>query len=75
MAKNKSAFAGMNFTQVMMQQAQRSLDNPIYCRYCGKDIKQPSKESTQYDKGYSSPWELENNAHTSCYQKHYGGRR
>jgi hypothetical protein len=75
MAKNN--WGNMNFTQIMMQQAQKSLSEPIYCRYCGKNIKEPTKESRQLDSGaYQDQWELRNNAHYSCYEKNiYGGRR
>jgi hypothetical protein len=79
MAKNN--WANMNFQQIMLQQAQQSLDNPAYCRYCGKNIKEPSKESRKNMTGentgnYAAEWELKNNAHYSCYEKNrYGGRR
>lgn len=66
----------MDYQQIMMQQASKSLNEPTYCRYCGKDIKGPTAQSKQSEKGYASQWELQNNAHQSCYQKHYyGGNR
>jgi hypothetical protein len=80
MAK-KNNWSNMGFQQIMMQQAQQSLDSPVYCRYCGKDIKQPSIESRFNSTGnntgnYASEWEIENNAHTTCYQNNqYRGRR
>jgi hypothetical protein len=73
----KNNWGNMDFTQIMMQQAQKSLDTPAYCRYCGKDVKQPSEASRQSDSGdYANDWELRNSAHSSCYEKNnYGGRR
>lgn len=80
MPKNKG-FAGMSFQQIMMQQAQQSIDKPVYCRFCGKNIKEPSRESRFNPTGnntgnYASDWELSNNCHYTCYEKNiYGGRR
>lgn len=79
MRKAKAGFAGMDFTQVMMQQAQKAIDTPVYCRYCGKNVKEPTKES-QFNRtggntgNYSSEWELRNNAHESCYYKNLRNR-
>lgn len=73
--RNGNAFAGKSFQQIMMQQATQSANESVYCRYCGHDLKKPTINSTQYDSGYANEWELENNAHIKCYQKHYGGRR
>ena len=74
MRKSKFGAPGMSFSQIMMQQAQQAINNPVYCRYCGKNIKEPSKESTRNMTGentgnYSSDWELRNYAHESCYYK------
>ncbi|MGV7000362.1 hypothetical protein ACWA2C_16875 [Priestia megaterium] len=80
MAK-KNNWSNMNFTQIMLQQAGKKLSTPIYCRYCGKDLNQPTKESRFNATGnntgnYANEWETRNHAHTSCYQQHiYGGRR
>lgn len=71
---NKNQWSNMNFQQIMMQQANQKLNTPVYCRYCGHDINQPSRKSSFNATGsntgnYASDWELENNAHSSCYQK------
>ncbi len=70
MAKKNNGFAGMDYQQIMLQQAIQSMNEPVYCRYCGRDIKQPDKNSTAQDAGgYSSQWELRNHAHEKCYQQ------
>lgn len=77
--KNKSAWSGMSFHQIAMQQTMQSINEPVYCRYCGKDIKQPSKESSFSSAGantgnYADEWEIKNNAHYNCYKRNYNGR-
>ncbi|MEB9509633.1 hypothetical protein P4I85_14640 [Bacillus cereus] len=76
---NRSAWLGMTFHQIAMQQAMQSINEPVYCRYCGKDIKQPSKESSfsagKLNTGnYADEWEVKNNAHYNCYKRNYTGR-
>jgi|GEM_PF-3300577 len=69
--KNQSAWSGMNFQQIMMQQSYQAASSPAYCRYCGHDIKQPTQNSTQTDTGrWYDSWELQNNAHYKCYDRH-----
>jgi len=67
----------MDFTAIALQQAYKSINDPVYCRYCGKDIKQPSQESTHFENRWYNDWELENNAHEKCYQANHfkQGRR
>lgn len=74
MAKKNNGFAGMSFQQIMIQQAVKAIHEPVYCRYCGKDIKQPSQESKRNMTGentgnYANDWELRNSAHENCYWK------
>jgi hypothetical protein len=79
--KNSGGFAGMSFSQIMMSQAMKALDSPVYCRYCGQDIKQPSQNSTRFMTGdntgrWYNDWELANHAHEKCHHNHiYGYRR
>jgi hypothetical protein len=66
--KNQSAWAGMNFQQIMMKQAMQQAYQPVYCRYCGQDIKQPGKYSTQTETGaWYDDWELKYDAHHKCH--------
>lgn len=79
MAKKNNGFAGMDFTQIMMQQVSKALNEPVYCRYCGKNLKEPTKESKFNGTGgstgnYSNDWEIRNNAHEPCYQQNMRGR-
>lgn len=62
--KNNSGWAGMDFVQIMQQQAQQQLDDPKYCRYCGKDI------NFTYTSADDKDWELHYSAHTGCHRKH-----
>lgn len=78
MPKNKG-FAGMNFQQIMMQQAQQSVDKPVYCRFCGKNVKEPTNKSPGGANGgwmRYLDWEIENSCHVSCAnEQRTGGRR
>ncbi len=68
MAKNKG-FSGMNFEQIMMQQASRAVESPVYCSLCGLDIKSPSRNSSGGPNGdwkRNIDWELHNKVHTKC---------
>lgn len=81
MAKGNKGLQGMSFDQIMMQQAIKTVNEPVYCRYCGKNLKDPSSESKFNSTGantgtYANEWEMRNNAHENCYWKHVrGGRR
>lgn len=78
MAKKNNGFAGMSFEQVMIQQAQKSVDSPVYCRYCGLNIKEPTKNSPRGSNGAWAQhldWEVPNKAHASCARSAVMGRR
>lgn len=75
MAKKKSGFAGMDYGQIMMQQAVKQATEPVYCRYCGRDIRQADKNSSNSGTGYTSDWEIKNNAHENCYRSSMRQRR
>lgn len=62
-------FKGMNYEQIMMQQAQKQVESPVYCRFCGQDIKQPTNNSTNTDGKWHSPWELQHSIHYKCYDQ------
>lgn len=70
MAKRKG-LQGMSFEDIMWQQAAQSVNNPIYCRFCGKNVKEPSMVAhegmTTWDQHLD--WEIENHAHVSCARK------
>jgi hypothetical protein len=71
MAKKNTGFGGLtDFTRIMYSQAQRQLDEPCWCRYCGRDIKQPGENSTKDNMTghWYSDWEIQNNAHIKCYR-------
>ncbi|SFJ65455.1 hypothetical protein SAMN02799624_05399 [Paenibacillus sp. UNC496MF] len=70
MAKKSNSFGDMgDFTKIMFSQAQRQLDDPCWCRYCGADIKQPGQNSTKDNMSnrWHNDWEIENNAHMKCH--------
>ena len=76
--KKNNGLVGMNFEQIMIQQAQREVEKPVYCRVCGQDIKKPSKYSAGGEMGdwkRNQDWELEYKVHTSCAQKHMASPR
>jgi hypothetical protein len=81
MPKKSNGIAGMSFEQIMVQQATQAVNKPVYCRVCGKNLKEPSSESRFNQIGdntgnYASEWEIKNSVHTSCAQRHVrGGRR
>lgn len=67
----------MSFQQIMMQQAQQAIDSPVYCRFCGKDVKVPSENSPGGANGgwmKYLDWEIQNRAHVKCAQKARGVR-
>ena len=61
--KKSKGFAGMDFNQIMMQQAMKQVNEPIYCRYCGKDFKRVTDENDQ-------EWALKYSSHTDCHRDH-----
>lgn len=67
MAKN--SLRGLSFDQIMIQQAQKSIESPIYCRFCGKNVKEPTIHSYQEDWRKYLDWEIQNHAHVKCAQK------
>jgi hypothetical protein len=67
----------MSFHQIMMQQAAKAAEAPVYCRYCGLNVKEPTANSPKGSNGAWMrylDWEIENQAHVKCYQER-GGRR
>jgi len=68
MKRKAPSLVGMSFDKIMVQQATQVINEPEYCRYCGKNVK---------DTPQVTAWEIENNAHETCYRKNrfYGGRR
>jgi hypothetical protein len=78
MSRKNSGLSGMNFEEVMRQQAFQSVEQPLYCRFCGIDVKTPSKNSPGGSGGNwrrNLDWEIENQSHVTCANKHRGGRR
>ncbi len=78
MAKKNSGLGGMNFSQIMMQQATRSVEAPVYCRLCGKDVKIPSENSPGGQMGdwrRNLEWETQNQVHVKCAQNYNPQRR
>jgi hypothetical protein len=78
--RNNGGFAGMSFEKIMIQQAFKSFNSPVYCRYCGMDIKQPTRNSMRFETGpgtasWYNEWEIENEAHIKCHQENLGGYR
>ncbi|QHW35851.1 hypothetical protein GZH47_33715 (plasmid) [Paenibacillus rhizovicinus] len=77
MAKNKS-FGQMSFTQIAMQQTLQAVDAPVYCRLCGRNVKEPSSKSPP---GNNGAWmryldlEIANKCHVSCYQEEVNKQR
>jgi hypothetical protein len=69
----KGPWEGMNFQQFSLQQAMTAAHAAKYCRYCGKDIKEPGMNSTRYESGWYDDWELDNNAHRKCYRNQMNG--
>lgn len=59
----------LSFENIMMSQAIQIQEKAVYCRYCGQNIKTPTKASSKAEKGYVDPWELENEAHITCYRQ------
>jgi hypothetical protein len=76
MAKKSNGFP-MDFSKIMFQQAQKSVDSPVYCRFCGKNVKEPTSNSPRGSNGAWAQhldWETENHSHVSCANKARGRR-
>jgi hypothetical protein len=70
-----AASIAKDFNQIAMQQAARSLNAPVYCRYCGLNVKEPTSKSPRGNNGAwmnSLDWEIRNEAHVSCAQENMG---
>lgn len=58
-----------DFQKIMMQQTQQSVDAPVFCRYCGFNIKEPTVNSHG---GSNGAWkinldmELRAKCHVKC---------
>lgn len=58
-----------DLNQIMQQQIRQAFARPVYCRYCGKNVKEPTSNSTggsQGDWRKHLDWEIENHAHVVC---------
>lgn len=63
-----------DFADILASEMQKQVEEPIYCRYCGRDVKVPRKEAGK-DWKQNMDWEVRNYTHTNCHRKHlYGGR-
>jgi len=51
----------------MANELTRDHQRPVYCRYCGKDVKHPTDNSGS-DWKQALDWEIHNNAHVKCHQ-------
>lgn len=74
----KNSLVGMNFNDVMHREINRVVENPVYCKLCGLDIKVPSKNSAGGAIGgwrADLPEELERETHKKCYMEYYSKRR
>lgn len=69
MAKGKG-LKGMNYSDIMMAQAFQQASNPVYCRYCGLDVKVPSDKQSETNWSQNADWETQWQAHVSCHNKH-----
>lgn len=63
--KNQS----MDFGDFLARQM-RQVDNPVYCRYCGIDVKRPSMKQPEVNWSQDLAWEEQYHAHRSCHMKH-----
>lgn len=69
------------FHKIMVQQAMQEIEEPVYCRFCGHNIKEPSYNSTKVSlengsERWYSHWEIQNYAHEKCYQHYrFGGKQ
>ena len=74
MAKPKG-LAGLSYNQILMQQATQIASQPKYCRYCGLDVKQPSKNQPEVEWNQNLAWEEQYQAHVRCHQQHIARER
>lgn len=74
MAKAKG-FAGMSYKKIMKQQAKQMMKQPVYCRYCGLDVKHPSRNQPEIEWNQNLAWEEQNHAHVKCHQQHIAKER
>lgn len=74
MAK-KSSFANKSYADIMMEQATKQAYSPVYCRYCGKDVRRPSTKQPETNWDQNIEWEQKYQAHTSCHQSHTVNQR
>lgn len=77
MARKNNGIQGMSFEQILQQQVQKSVEEPVYCRFCGRNIKEPSNKSPGGSMGAwrsSLEWEIANKSHASCAREHMGRR-
>lgn len=58
-----------DFNRIMQQQIKQTLERPVYCRFCGRNVKEPSINSPGGSDGNwrrHLDWEIENHAHVKC---------
>lgn len=61
-----------SFRQILQKQMKQTLERPVYCRFCGKNVKEPSSNSPGGSEGNWRrylDWEVENHAHVICANK------
>ncbi|GAK42095.1 putative replication protein [Paenibacillus sp. TCA20] len=67
----------MSFEQIMIQQSYQSVEQPVYCRFCGMNVKTPSSNSPGGNNGAwrrNLDWEIKNHCHVKCASENQGGR-
>lgn len=62
--KNK----GLNFADILTREIQRQEDSPVYCMFCGDDVKQPRIDDPKDWKGHLQ-WSIDHEVHVNCYRK------
>jgi len=67
----------MSFEQILMQQTRKAVEEPVYCRFCGFNVKEPSSKSPGGSNGswkINLDWEIANKSHASCARENVGRR-
>jgi len=72
MGRKRNAFSGISFEQFIVQHTTEQTNKPVYCMYCGQDIKQPTKNSTKVGEKWYDDWELQYRVHKTCYYQRRG---
>lgn len=59
-----------NFHDFILQQKIKEVEEPVYCRFCGRNVKEPYIDSNN-NWNQNLSWEIQHQAHVECYKKHY----